>query len=47
VLQSANLDARLSNLFDKGYHEHLADGISGRELEAPGRGITVALSGNF
>jgi hemoglobin/transferrin/lactoferrin receptor protein len=47
VLQSANLDARLSNLFDKGYHEHLADGISGRELEAPGRGITVALTGNF
>lgn len=47
VLQTANLDARLSNLFDKAYHEHLADGISGRELEAPGRGVTVALSGSF
>ena len=32
VLQTANLDARLSNLFDKAYHEHLADGISGNEL---------------
>lgn len=47
VLQTANLDARLSNLFDKAYHEHLADGISGNELQAPGRGITVALSGSF
>ena len=32
---------------DKAYHEHLADGISGNELKAPGRGITVALSGSF
>lgn len=47
VLQTANLDARLSNLFDKAYHEHLTDGVSGNELEAPGRGITLALSGSF
>lgn len=47
VLQTANLDAKLSNLFDKTYHEHLADGVSGYELEAPGRGITLALSGSF
>lgn len=47
VLQTTNLDAKLSNLFDKAYHEHLADGVSGNELEAPGRGITLALSGSF
>lgn len=47
VLQTANLDAKLSNLFDKTYHEHLADSVSGYELEAPGRGITLALSGSF
>jgi len=47
VLQTANLDAKLTNLFDKAYHEHLADGVSGYELEAPGRGITLALSGSF
>lgn len=47
VLQTTNLDAKLSNLFDKAYHEHLADGVGGNELEAPGRGITLALSGSF
>ncbi|MCW3147647.1 TonB-dependent receptor [Stutzerimonas stutzeri] len=47
VLQTANLDAKLSNLFDKAYHEHLADGVSGYELEAPGRGLTLALTGSF
>lgn len=47
VLHSVNLDAKLSNLFDKAYHEHLADGVSGYELEAPGRGITLAVSGSF
>lgn len=47
VLQTANLDARLSNIFDRAYHEHLADGVSGYELEAPGRGLTLALSGSF
>ncbi|ENO88647.1 TonB-dependent receptor plug domain-containing protein [Thauera linaloolentis] len=37
----------LHNLADKRYHEHLADGVSGQELAAPGRGITLSLSGSF
>ncbi len=41
------LDVRLNNLFDKGYHEHLAQGLSGQEIQAPGRGLMVTLSGGF
>ncbi|MFA7505354.1 MAG: TonB-dependent receptor [Burkholderiaceae bacterium] len=41
------LDVRLTNLFDKGYHEHLAQGLSGQEIQAPGRGLVVTLSGGF
>ncbi len=37
----------LHNLADKRYHEHLTDGISGQELAAPSRGLTLSLSGSF
>ncbi len=47
LLQRANLDLRLVNLFDRRYHEHLVEGISGRELPAPGRGLIVGLNGSF
>src|SRR5690606_17301577 len=47
VLDSARVDLRLNNLLDKRYHEHLADGSSGQELAAPGRGAVLALSGSF
>ncbi len=47
VMQRASLDVRVVNLFDRRYHEHLVDGISGRELPAPGRGLIVGLSGSF
>lgn len=44
---STAIDVRLTNLFDKRYHEHLTDGISGQEIDAPGRGIAVSLNGSF
>jgi len=31
----------LKNLFNEEYHEHLTDGVSGTELEAPGRNLFV------
>jgi hemoglobin/transferrin/lactoferrin receptor protein len=47
ALRTASIDVRLNNLFDKRYHEHLVDGISGQELPAPGRGLIVGLNGSF
>lgn len=46
-LKSSRVDLLLSNLTDKKYHEHLTDGVSGQELKAPGRGVTLAVSGSF
>lgn len=46
-LTALDLDASLTNLLDKGYHDHLADGISGREIQAPGRSVNVSLKGRF
>jgi len=46
-LSAASVDVRLLNLFDKRYHEHLVEGISGQELPAPGRGLVVGLNGRF
>lgn len=46
-LKSSHVDLQLSNLTNKSYHEHLTDGISGQELKAPGRGVTLAFSGAF
>lgn len=46
-LKSSRVDLQLSNLTNKKYHEHLTDGISGYELKAPGRGVTLAVSGSF
>ncbi len=47
ALQRTRVELRLVNLFDRRYHEHLVDGISGRELPAPGRGLIVGLNGSF
>jgi len=47
ALAGLDLDAALTNLFDKGYHDHLADGISGLEIQAPGRSLTLTLKGRF
>lgn len=46
-LSNLRLDARLSNIANKTYHEHLTEGISGYEIKAPGRSLTLALSGSF
>ncbi|MFB1011259.1 MAG: TonB-dependent receptor, partial [Thiopseudomonas sp.] len=46
-LKSSRVDLQLSNLTNKKYHEHLTDGISGYELKAPGRGVTLGVSGSF
>ncbi len=43
----AGVNLRLENLLDRGYHEHLTDGLSGREIQAPGRGAIVSLTGSF
>ena len=37
----------LRNLADKAYHEHLADGVSGQEIQAPGRSLSLAWQGRF
>ncbi len=37
----------LKNLADKAYHEHLAEGVSGQEIQAPGRGLVLAWQGKF
>lgn len=47
ALTRLDLDASLTNLLDKGYHEHLAEGVSGREIQAPGRGLRLTLKGRF
>ncbi len=46
-MQAASLNVALTNLFDRRYHEHLVEGLSGRELPAPGRSISVAVNGRF
>ncbi|MDC8757911.1 TonB-dependent receptor [Janthinobacterium fluminis] len=37
----------LKNLAGKAYHEHLAEGLSGREIEAPGRSLMASWQGGF
>ncbi len=47
ALDALDVDLALTNLLDKGYHEHLAEGVSGREIQAPGRGLSLTLKGRF
>ncbi len=42
-----SLRAALKNVGDKGYHEHLAEGVSGQEIRAPGRSLQVVWRGRF
>ncbi len=37
----------LRNLADKAYHEHLTEGVSGNEIEAPGRSLQLVWQGKF
>lgn len=43
--QSLRLAVR--NLGNKAYHEHLAEGISGQEIQAPGRSLQLTWQGRF
>ena len=37
----------VTNIADEAYHEHLTEGVSGMEIEAPGRGFMVSYRGSF
>lgn len=37
----------LRNVGDKAYHEHLAEGVSGQEIQATGRSLQVSWQGSF
>ncbi len=41
------LRVALKNVADKAYHEHLAEGLSGQEVPAPGRSLLVTWEGRF
>lgn len=43
--QSLRLAVR--NVGDKAYHEHLAEGVSGQEIQATGRSLQVSWQGSF
>ncbi|MFW6341936.1 MAG: TonB-dependent receptor plug domain-containing protein [Halothiobacillaceae bacterium] len=45
--QEAGVELRVDNLLDRGYHEHLAEGVSGQEIPAPGIGASLNLTGRF
>lgn len=45
--QKQSLRIALKNLADKAYHEHLAEGVSGQEIQAPGRSLMVSWQGAF
>ena len=42
-----SLRIALKNLADKAYHEHLAEGVSGQEIRAPGRSLALTWQGKF
>lgn len=37
----------VKNLFDRKYHEHLTEGISGQEINMPGRSLALTWKGDF
>jgi hemoglobin/transferrin/lactoferrin receptor protein len=45
--QQQRVRLALRNAFDKAYHEHLTDGVSGQEIRAPGRSLLVSWQGRF
>lgn len=47
ISKAATLRLAVYNLLDKGYHEHLTEGVSGQEIQMPGRNLTLTLKGNF
>ncbi len=45
--KSQSLRIAAKNLFDREYHEHLTEGISGQEIHMPGRSLVVTWKGDF
>ncbi|MFZ2853993.1 MAG: TonB-dependent receptor, partial [Rhodocyclaceae bacterium] len=45
--QKQSVRVAVKNLADKGYHEHLAEGVSGQEIQAPGRSLQLSWKGSF
>ena len=46
-LKSLDLDFSVTNMFDHAYHEHLTEGVSGREILMRGRSANLVLKGSF
>ncbi len=46
-LRDAEVLAWVGNLFDRRYHEHLFEGLSGLEIAAPGRSLALSFRGRF
>ena len=42
-----SLRIAFKNLADKAYHEHLVEGVSGQEINAPGRSLVLSWQGKF
>lgn len=47
LAKGQSLRLALRNLADKAYHEHLSEGVSGAEIQAPGRSLQVTWQGQF
>lgn len=47
VHKNHSLRFAIKNVGDKRYHEHLAEGLSGQEIKAPGRSVQVSWQGRF
>ena len=45
--QQQSLRLAIRNVADKAYHEHLAEGVSGQEIQATGRSVQVTWQGSF
>lgn len=45
--KSQSLRIGVKNLFDREYHEHLTEGVSGQEFHMPGRSLVLSWRGNF
>jgi hemoglobin/transferrin/lactoferrin receptor protein len=45
--QHHRLRLALRNAFDRAYHEHLTEGLSGQEIQAPGRSLLASWQGSF
>ncbi|MCG3168394.1 MAG: hemin receptor [Rhodocyclaceae bacterium] len=45
--KSQSLRFGVKNLFDREYHEHLTEGVSGQEIHMPGRSLVLTWKGDF